>query len=317
MRPMVKDVKTTSFSMDAMIGETDVTADRRPAATRKIPANVTARPRHREREGATTMFTPASQPCATPRVLTRRAELSARGDLANGTLTLIYHLPYICVMELSVRDVALQRGVSSRRVLQLIASGEINARRVGGQWLVEQRELLKRPRLARPMSHKMAWAFIQMVSGQEVPDLDPTERLRLRVRMQEMISRSRAGEDVAPQLSSLLRDRAREVSFRVEPGAVQELREDKRLLLSGISDPRSRMSAGEEIEAYVRPAHLDSLISDWFLIEQSTAPSNVLLHVADIDLSEVPVGLIIADLADRGRPREDGEVERLLAMVQL
>jgi hypothetical protein len=167
------------------------------------------------------------------------------------------------------------------------------------------------------MSHKMAWAFIQMVSGQEVPDLDPTERLRLRVRMQEMISRSRAGEDVAPQLSSLLRDRAREVSFRVEPGAVQELREDKRLLLSGISDPRSRMSAGEEIEAYVRPAHLDSLISDWFLIEQSTAPSNVLLHVADIDLSEVPVGLIIADLADRGRPREDGEVERLLAMVQL
>ena len=220
-------------------------------------------------------------------------------------------------MELSVAEVAQQRGVSSRRVLQLIAGGDIFARRVGGRWLIEERETNKRPRLSRPMSHRMAWALINLMSGQKPEDLDPTEYSRLRRRLGELVERARIGEEIAAGLSSLLRARGHVVFLRVQPESLRDLREDSRLVLSGISDPRSGMSAGDEVEAYVRPADFDSVVSDWFLIERTASSPNVLLHVADFTFAEAPLGLVIADLADHARPREDGEAERLLASVEL
>ncbi len=243
--------------------------------------------------------------------------LDAEAPSDRKIFTLIYRLRYICVMEISVAEIARMRGLSPRRVLQLIAAGEISARRVGGQWLIEQSEILKSPRLARPMSARMAWGLIYLMSGQESPHLGPTERSRLRSRLNALVNQARNGDHVIPQLSSLLRERARTVSLRARPEALIDIRLDKRLILSGISDPRSRMSAGEEVEAYVRPGDVQSLMRDWFLVEGSWSTSNVRLHVADMSFSEAPLGLIIADLADHARPREQGEAERLLAAVAL
>ena len=134
-------------------------------------------------------------------------------------------------METSVAEIARMRGLSPRRVLQLIAAGEISARRVGGQWLIDQSEILRSPRLARPMSTRMAWGLIDLMSGQESPHLGPTERSRLRTRLKTLVNHARNGDDVIPQLSSLLRERARTVSLRARPETVKEVRLDKRLIL--------------------------------------------------------------------------------------
>ena len=92
---------------------------------------------------------------------------------------------------------------------------------------------------------------------------------------------------------------------------VRSIAADARFVLSGISDPRARLSSNGEFEGYVKGNDLAALTQD-FLLVPSSQP-NVLLHVVDHAIgSPAPLGLVIADLADRNSPREDAQVARLL-----
>lgn len=210
-------------------------------------------------------------------------------------------------MEVSVTDIARARGVSARRVLQLIREGEIVARQVGGRWLIDERELNRRPRLGRPMSTRMAWAFVSLLSGEDPGGLDPAESARLKAR----IAKLRDAAEPAALLSSWLRARGDLQKLRIPDLAIPELAGDARLLLSGVSDPRSGLSATHQVEGYARPEDVVGLERDHLLIP-SIEP-NVYLHIADVALGpDVPLGLVIADLADHNGPREDAQVRRLL-----
>ena len=210
-------------------------------------------------------------------------------------------------MEVSVTDIARARGVSARRVLQLIREGEIVARQVGGRWLIDERELNRRPRLGRPMSTRMAWAFVSLLSGEDPGGLDPAESARLKAR----IAKLRDATEPAALLSSWLRARGDLQKLRIPDLAIPELAGDARLLLSGVSDPRSGLSATHQVEGYARPEDVVGLERDHLLIP-SIEP-NVYLHIADVALGpDVPLGLVIADLADHNGPREDAQVRRLL-----
>jgi hypothetical protein len=105
-------------------------------------------------------------------------------------------------------------------------------------------------------------------------------------------------------------------------GALERLRDDPRIVLSGVSDPRAHLSVAQEFEGYVAPDHLRSLRRDYLLAKGGSG--NVILHVADLVqvmgfASGVgvlaPLGLVIADLADHHGPREDAQVRRLIAGV--
>jgi hypothetical protein len=116
-------------------------------------------------------------------------------------------------------------------------------------------------------------------------------------------------------LRSWLTRRARLVRRAAPPADIEDLVADSRVIPSGISDPRSGLSAGREFEGYVRPADVGPLMFEYLMSEDGAA--NVCLHVADRPLPRpAPLGLVIADLADQDGPREDARVIELLKVIE-
>jgi hypothetical protein len=202
--------------------------------------------------------------------------------------------------------------VSERRVRQLIDAGALPARRVAGRLLIEETVIPRSRLVTRPMSARIAWAFIGMLSG-DIDSMTVAERelSRLQTKLGELLHRP----DPAVLLRSWLRRRARLLRLATPASEVTGLLNDARVVPSGISDPRSAMSAGHEVEGYVHPADVASLMAEHLMAE--VTPTNVWLHVVDRPVpSPAPLGLVIADLADHDRPREDARVRDLLASIE-
>jgi excisionase family DNA binding protein len=213
-------------------------------------------------------------------------------------------------MEIGVKEVASQLGVSERRVRQLVDAGALPARRVAGRLLVEESGIPRSRLVARPMSPRIAWAFIALLSGEAVPDVSDRELARLEGKCRSLLEYSQP----AVLLRSWLRSRAGLMRLAVSPSDVEELLQDSRLIPSGISDARSEMSAGREAEAYVRPDDVERLLVDHLMAE--VRPANVWLHIVDRQLERpAPLGLVIADLADHDRAREDARIKELLGSL--
>lgn len=214
-------------------------------------------------------------------------------------------------MDIGVPEFALSRGLSERRVLQLIEKGDIKARRSSGRWFIDVKELNKRSNLRRPMSPKMAQAFINLLSHGDVPEyLDPKEKSRLRNRLEEL----RHYDQPAWLLSSWLRKRAEVNKLRAHPADLHRLVSDERVVASGISDSRSGISASNFVEGYIRKNSLKQLQKDYLLVPSEDP--NVLLRVINIPLQNpLPLGFLLADLADHNNPREESQVERLLRKI--
>lgn len=213
-------------------------------------------------------------------------------------------------MEIGVKEVASQLGVSERRVRQLIDAGDLPARRVAGRLLVDEAGIPRSRPVARPMSPRIAWAFVRLLSSEPVADLSDRELARLEGKRRSL----HVSPSPAVLLRSWLRSRARLLRLAVSPSEVEGLLEDPRLVPSGISDGRSEMSAGREAEAYVRPRDVEQLMADHLMVPAN--PANVWLHVVDRPLARpAPLGLVIADLADHDRAREDARVEELLRVA--
>src|SRR4051812_43271646 len=79
--------------------------------------------------------------------------------------TLLFRNRYSCVVEIGVQEAAARLGVSDRRVRALIDSERLAARRAGGRWLIDEAGLSGGVVASRPMSPRMAWAFIVALSG--------------------------------------------------------------------------------------------------------------------------------------------------------
>lgn len=213
-------------------------------------------------------------------------------------------------MEIAVKDVAAQLGVSERRVRQLVAAGALPARRVAGRLLVDEAGIPRSRPMARPMSPRIAWAFIALLSRAPVTGISDRELARLEGKCRTLL----ASPQPAVLLRSWLRSRAQLVRLAVSPSDVEGLLEDPRIAPSGISDARSEMSAGREAEAYVRPGDVEQLMADHLMA--AVNPANVWLHVVDRPVARpAPIGLVIADLADHDRAREDARVVELLGVA--
>jgi hypothetical protein len=209
--------------------------------------------------------------------------------------------------EVGVPEAARMISVSPVRVRQLIASGQLRARQVGGRWLVDVESLPSAPRRGRPMSQRIAWALAELGDDRRAPWVSAGEISRLRAQ------RGRLVDNPEPELllRSWLAARAhRHVLSAPNP---QGLREDPRIVLSGISDPRSRMSAGAEVEAYVHDDDLQAVRADHLLVPSSGARANVVLHAAPLmPEAPVPVLLLAADLAEHDGDRELGRARELI-----
>ena len=200
-----------------------------------------------------------------------------------------------------VSEAARRLGVNRYRIHQRIAAGSLRAEKVGSIWLVDARDL--RPgRRSRPMSPRMARALAELYDGGS-PAVSGSELARLKVKVEAL--HEVPEEDLAARVSAWLADRAQRVEVAVHPQDVGQLRADRRLAPSGVSDPRAGLSSSADVEAYVGMGDLPGLADDYFLdLDQRPDDPNVVLHVVEGGVSIPPRLFSAADLFDRAGARE-------------
>lgn len=191
-------------------------------------------------------------------------------------------------------------GVTDRRVRQLIANGQVRARRVGSQWLVDGASLPSAPRRGRPLSSANARRLL--VS----PDPPRSHASRWRARRERLVD----DPDRTSLLASWAAARAERLLLTTrEPAGVLD---DPAVVRSGISDPRSGISAADLAEGYVRLVDLEQ-VQRRHLLRQASGRANVILHVVDeLPPSPVPLLLLCADLAEHNDSRAQARANDLI-----
>jgi predicted nucleic acid-binding protein len=203
---------------------------------------------------------------------------------------------------------ATDKKISLRRAQQLAARGQIDANKLGRMWILDSNVLVNSLRSRRPLSARSASALANALDNRAVPDLDPQERSRLRQRVEALRG---------PSAPELIRDwlSKRQLELRdlaANSRDLDQLLDDGRVARGGISDARSRLSSAGEAEIYVSQKDVDAVVRKWMLVP-SERP-NVRLHVvAELPDGDIPLAWMLADLAERGGPRE---LERVRDLVR-
>jgi excisionase family DNA binding protein len=230
--------------------------------------------------------------------------------------------------QISVSEAAERLGVTPHRVRQRIEDGSLPAERVGNRWDIDEADLLpllEGGKVGRPLSARSAWAVIDCAdSSPEAVDsfarLAPPERQRAAARWR-LLSADAWDTDAITKAARLLREmlanRAGRQAFIVNARDLADLRDDTRLVLSGLNDPRAEIAAGDIVEGYVTHADLADVIHDYLLkptVGQSIRQqANAVLHVSNRSVPRPPPLLLVAaDLADHRTPREESRAVNLL-----
>ncbi|MFJ6455639.1 helix-turn-helix domain-containing protein [Paenarthrobacter sp. NPDC091669] len=221
-------------------------------------------------------------------------------------------------MALSIPELAKRLHVNQSRARQLVHSGRIRGQRVGGRWIVDEADAAHyRPGkpAGRPLSERSAWQLVSCFWDNPRPpipvhfELSAVEKHRLK----ERINRLQDSPDPIALLAAWLANRADKFEFSSSPDDIAELREDKRIHLSGVSHARSGLLANSEVEAYVRRDELKDVVRDWFLVEPlpGKRPNVILRAVAQVP-DELPPLVVAADLAERPGAREQQAARDIL-----
>jgi excisionase family DNA binding protein len=223
----------------------------------------------------------------------------------------------------SVAQAAQRLGVSVPRIHQRIADGSLVAERIGSQWVVDERSLLRvqeRSKPGRPHSARSAWAVIA-VSEKDRDRMRPggaaaSTRARMQLkRLLEPAEMPASGEevvgDLAVSLRSMFRNRARRQLLRVAPADLADLRADDRWAL--IVDLGAGGIASADIEGYLGESEVDGVVRDYLLVE-AASDANVVLHVIPDAQHPYPESRLrlAADLAEHRGPREEARAAELL-----
>jgi hypothetical protein len=208
---------------------------------------------------------------------------------------------------IGLAEFARDKKISLRRAQQLAARGQINASKIGNMWLVDSNVLINSLRSRRPLSPRSGAALADALDNHPLPDLDPQELSRLRKRVDAL-----AGPDSPELIRDWLSKRQVEVrDLAANARDLDQLLKDERVARGGISDARSRLSSAGEAELYVSKSDADSVARKWMLV--SSDRPNVRMHVVDeLPDGSIPLAWILADLAERGGPRESQQVRELL-----
>ena len=234
---------------------------------------------------------------------------------------------------LSVAEAAEVLGVHPQRIHQRIREGSLPAEKVGNQWAVEMNDLRRIKHHAgpgRPFSSKSAWDLLAVAAGvQAASKLSPSARSRARSRLRSLLAHASSAEleDAAAHLVHALRNRAERALFVASPRDLPDVRDDRRVHLSGVSLPESNMSVGAVAEGYVSADDVNALVDDYLLSPAPRSRANVILPcrpcrrrghralVALDDIAHSPLALA-ADLAEHDGVREKSEAVRSVADLQ-
>jgi excisionase family DNA binding protein len=236
------------------------------------------------------------------------------------------------VGRISVAEAAQRLGVGVPRVHQRIADGSLPAVRVGSQWVVDEASLLlvaESKVAGRPLSRRSAWALlaVSMADQRALGTLASVERSRARNRLRHLLSQlppDRAPSEAqvgsaASLLRSLLRNRAERRLYRASPRDLAGLRDDDRVVLSGLSHPRSGIASGNFVEGYIAAHDIEAVVHDYLLSPAIVdRDANVVLHATSADIprtADMAPLLLAGDLAEHRRPREEARAAELLREI--
>jgi excisionase family DNA binding protein len=233
----------------------------------------------------------------------KKATLSAAGSFAAGQAV---------AAAVDADAVKALKPVSDAAAAQLRAMEPV--RRVAAQ----HRALLSRMRIAeavladlepaaeKPAANDESGVFEDFVS--EAQRLSRSSRNRAVHRLADAVE-SRDHDSLLAWLSN----RSSRRLFVAAPSDLNALRDDPRLVPSGLSDPRSGMDDLRLLEGYVKADDVDAIASDyWLELPGIDDRPNVVLHVSPVRPPAIGPMLLAADLAEHGGPRELVRAHELL-----
>ncbi len=220
---------------------------------------------------------------------------------------------------LPVARVAVVLDISPERVRELVHGGRLDAVRIGRELLVdarsvEHRRSVVKPAPGRPLSARMAWGLLWLLSGHKPPWVSPSELVRLRRYAQERLP---------DQWPRLLSGRARVYRVRMLAGPLVRLRGDEHAVVSGPVAAghygADLLAGGEDEEFYVDAGRFEQLSRSRRLRLDSAEPNAVIrvpalsgvLRPPGSDGHALPAA-VAADLLDAGDERSVLAAQQLL-----
>ncbi len=183
---------------------------------------------------------------------------------------------YGLVMDLvGVPEAAKQLNVVEQRVRQMLAAGVLLGQKLGGVWVVDPVDLRRlvnerRPG-GRPLVASSAWDVLRFLDGQ------PLSGSRL------FRAKNHVDRKSIDRLVQCLRSRAQIRYYVAHDGVLQDVGNDGRIVLGGISAASAHnadvINEGK-VEGYVKASDLDSLVSDYALTHNAEL-ANMVLRVVD------------------------------------
>lgn len=189
---------------------------------------------------------------------------------------------------LSVTDVAVELGVSDRRVRQLLASGELMGQQLGRAWVIDSAAIdrLRAKRVGRPWSAASAWAVLELAAGRN-PELSPVERSR---------ARRRLADNGLAGLVGQLRSRSERLEMYAHPSALDRIGNDAKVVAGGVSALNALdvdLIVSDEAEVYVRAGEVAGLVDRHALDPDADRP-NLIVRVVDDDVWPFAKGVSVA-----------------------
>lgn len=211
---------------------------------------------------------------------------------------------------LSVEQAAEQLGLSPRRIRSLIASRRLRAERIGTRYVLDAGDVAafaQHQRFGgRPLSPRNAWGLLAKLSGHpEAASVSRASSYRLRALLHQ------GGVKLVDALAGA-QPRSHQHSWRVLPSDLPKLRDDPRLVPSGLTaDHRSidirYQPERDGFDAYVSHDDLKAL-EQRLQPEHNSRLPNVLLRVPlqgawILEQERAPLPVIAADLLHHRDPR--------------
>lgn len=216
---------------------------------------------------------------------------------------------------MSTNDAAAALGLTADRVRQLIASGALDARRVGGRYLVRRDDVEARrddgAPAGRPFAPRRAWALILLASGDMPVAVDAVTLSKLRAVL-------RARDLWSMRLS--LGSRAERRNLRAHGSDLARIEAEDGVVLTGARHAREAgldlVAPDALVEAYVDAATAERLTARYAL-RPSERP-NVRLRVLPPGVAGwlegriAPRLAVALDLAEDREPRAQAAARRAL-----
>lgn len=209
---------------------------------------------------------------------------------------------------IGVREYAQRTGISPRAVRLRIASGALPAEKHGGTWVITEDRARRGAR--RPGRRLSSGSFDQLAAllDGDGADLTPDHRRRALERTAHLDREGLAALSAYAERPDLAVHH-----YRAAPDDLAELRDDSRLVRTGISHPDAEVY-GPMLDAYVSEVDHQN-IARFHLLEPATGhESDLTLRVQD----PPPVVRrlhVIADLLEDPSPRSRAEAQRLLSLL--